>query len=174
MTNDNDADDELFPWRSINRDFWLSDVRVVATLGPDRGAIVETPARLLCSEGRLETFNYRDGAHVGQLEYHFSFATHDEAEPYPSQSMEARIVIEGIHENSMRLEIRGDGWIGYDEIGRVEGHFYAAPVIVVDGEKTPENPEGLPNPRRGMERMPPQYLRATLAATEGLDDWDDD
>lgn len=172
-SNDNDEPD-TFPWHSLMRDFELTDTRIVATLGPDRGALVETPPSLVCSEGRYHTIEMRgDNAPLEQLEYSFNFATHDEAEPYPSQSVVARIVLEGTTENGVRVEVRGDGWIGYDEIGRIEGRFDEPPIVIAhpardeDG-KSPKNRRKKHSPDFD---MPEQFEWANLAVP--LDDDED-
>lgn len=59
-----------FPWRDFIREFELAAARVVATLGDDRGAIVENVSKLLCWEGRLHTFEGRDdGPEEQELKY---------------------------------------------------------------------------------------------------------
>lgn len=138
---DEPANDEPFGWNEINRDFELRSVKIIATMGQHRGGIFEQVPRLNCSEGRLHTHTYRDDGFLHQLEYHFGFSSSEEAEPLPSQASPGRIVITGIHSNGLRLEIRGDGWIGYDSKGAVEGNFDKPPVIITEDDDPEPEPE---------------------------------
>lgn len=161
----NDNDDEPadeWPWATLMREFWLTETRIVATLGPERGAIVETPPRLLCSEGRMWTLEHRgeeDGT-AEQLEYGFNFACHEDAEPLPSETVDARIIISGTHSNGLRIEIRGDGWIGYDEQGRVEGRYDQPPYILIEADH--DDDEFDSRARRHLFELPEHFQRACM------------
>lgn len=160
-SNDNDgAEPNHWPWEALMREFWLTDARIIATLGPERGALMEITPRLLCSEGRMWTLENRGDleGRAEQLEYGFVFACHEEAEPLPSEAVEGRIVITGTHPNGLNLEIRGDGWIGYDELGRVEGRFDQPPFIILEGDGVDK---GEPT-RHGYIELPEHFQRACL------------
>jgi hypothetical protein len=116
----------------------VSDARIIATFGEDGGAIVEHVPRLECSEGRRL---HSHGDETYTLEYIFDFGVADCPDPEAGQSVEARIVITGRHDNGFRMEIRGHAWIGYDNLGNVEGTFYTAPVIITEESFGPEEPE---------------------------------
>lgn len=87
-----------------------------------------------------------------------------------------RIVIDGMTENN-RIEIRGNGDLGYDEAGRVVGEFDAMPMILLD-EYTPPPSDQRDMPiEEWMEYMqsiepqsPEQFDRATRGRRFELDD----
>lgn len=117
------------PWAEMVHTYLIERARVVATLGDDGGAIVEQVERLECREGRV-LHSHGDDTYI--LEYMFGFGVADAPEPDAGQSVEARIVISGQHTNGLRLEIRGPGWIGYDNLGNIEGCFTEAPVMITE------------------------------------------
>lgn len=163
-------------WPSLVVEFELKNARVVATLGDDGGAIVEQVPRLYFSEGRLVSFEMPRGAALNLYEYNCHFGVMDEGDPMASSSSQARIVISGVFSNGLRLEIRGDGWIGYDDKGNLEGCFDSPPVMIRESED-PEGDEeaereaaerakeyvaGLPASMFDSLQMPPQYNQATV------------
>jgi hypothetical protein len=158
----------------LEPNFEISGVRVVATLGHDGGAIVENVRRLQCFEGRLQSFEGTQNGSLHTLEYHFSFSEVDDAEPYAAQAVRGRIVITGNLANGHRLEIRGDGWIGYDDSGRIEGRFDRPPIMIADGLDLDDDEAEGPHEREallGNFPMPPQFNRANLRVPDrhGLD-----
>jgi len=155
------------PRDSFTVDFTVDNARVVATLGSDGGALVEQVTTLHCSEGRLYTFQLaEDGADLHAFEYYFGFHQVDDGDPLASRSVEARIVIEGTHSSGNRLEIRGNGWIGYDDKGNLEGHFEAPPVILTDDWPEPDSESGDPADPNFEPLLdfptPPQFARALV------------
>lgn len=160
------------PWDVPLWEFDLTKVRVVATLGHDRGAIVETLAKLTCWEGRLYTFSSGEDGPKNLLEYRFGFAVENDADPMASESTMGRIIITGTHPNGLAIEIRGDGWIGYDDKGNLEGTFDEPPVIICEDH----DPEYSPREREyayPVFPMPPQYNRARLRVSPSRV-WSDD
>lgn len=160
-----ESDNEPFPWQELVWEFELKNARVIATFGDDGGAIAETLPSLLCTEGRLVSTTYREeGEEIHRLEYCFSFAAAPDADPLASSSSFARVVICGTGRNGVQIEIRGDGWIGYDEKGNLEGRYDSPPVIITDDsdpEPYPETELTHEDIMGGAEvPMPPHYRRA--------------
>jgi hypothetical protein len=166
-------------WTGFSADFQVTGARIVATLGSDGGAIVENVRRLHCSEGRLYTFECTPKGDLHQLEYVFSFSSRQDGDPMAATGVSGRIVIAGRHTNGHRLEIRGHGWIGYDESGNIDGRFDSPPVIITEdcdpdtGEDHDEHqrdrPFGFPD-----FPMPPQFVQATVRVPDTSDWLDDD
>ena len=172
-----DESDLHHPWDAMLVEFDVEHARVVATLGHDGGALVENVRRLRCSEGRLYSFETSDERELHTLEYFFGFSACEEAEPYPSNSVPGRIVITGTHPNGRRLEIRGNGWVGYDEAGNVEGRFETPPVMITEDSDPEDDVEAVAGDRerRGAHDfpMPPQFVQATVRFPRASDPWDD-
>lgn len=158
-------DEQKSPWPDFTYDFILSNVRIVATCGDDGGAIAENVPKLFCQEGRLESYEATEGQPLCLFEYNFHFGVSELSDPMASTSVKGRIVISGIFANGLQLEIRGDGWIGYDEKGQIEGAFHSPPVIIREdhepGEE-PDQPWGSATRRRFDFEMPPQFNAANL------------
>lgn len=173
MSSDTETEAEI--WSSMSLDFEIVGARIVATLGNDGGAIVEKVRRLHCSEGRLYSYESRDEGEVHSLDYAFSFSGGEEGDPLASRSVKGRIVIAGHHTNGHRLEIRGTGWIGYDEAGIVGGRFDAPPVIITDDcDPEPQDVVSAEPEETGSLfdfPMPPQFLQATVRVPSN--EWDD-
>ncbi len=165
------------PWAGFSADFQITGARIVATLGSDGGAIVENLRRLHCSEGRLYSIEGTPEGDRHQLEYVFSFSARDDGDPLAATSVSGRIVIAGRHTNGHRLEIRGHGWIGYDEAGNVEGRFDSPPVIITEDAdpEADEYEDEVPQVRRFPRfPMPPQFVQATVRVPDRSADWLDD
>jgi hypothetical protein len=133
------------PWSDLRAKFILRDVRIVATFSDDGGAIVELLEKLQCIEGRRFTISGecadRDAA-TYVLEYDFTFGVPDAPLPLASECAFARIVATGTHANGKRIEMRGGGWIGYNNDGNIEGHFEEPPVLITEAtEFPPPEPE---------------------------------
>lgn len=135
--------------------FRIKEARIVAAIHGG-GAIVEH-ANLIFTEGRSWEGG-SDGS--SRLGYHALFERED-ADPLASEGVEARIIITGQHECGKAIEIRGDGYFGYDDNGCVEGTFEEPPLILVESESDPTSlkPDG------GFGENPPpkppkQYLDA--------------
>ena len=172
MSSDNANEPDV--WSGMSLNFEIVGARIVATLGHDGGAIVEKVRRLYCSEGRLYSCESRDDGELHSLDYAFSFSGTDEGEPVESRSVKGRIVIAGHHANGHRMEIRGTGWIGYDEAGVIGGCFDAPPVIITDDcDPAPEGVVSAEAEEIGVIfdfPMPPQFLQATVRVPPN--DWD--
>jgi hypothetical protein len=139
-----EAQSTALPWADLRTIFVLRDVRVVATFSDDGGAIVELLEKLECSEGRhyIETGERADrklATHI--LDYNFSFGVPGVPDPLAGQAALARVVITGTHTNGKRIELRGDGWIGYDNDGNIEGNFEQPPVMITEETHFPPNPD---------------------------------
>lgn len=154
-------------WPNLFPDFVLEQVRVVATLGHDGGAIVENLRKLQCSESRLYSCEFIDGAELHTFEYVFGFHESDDADPLASTSAPGRIVITGIVGPGHRLEIRGDGWIGYDNTGKLEGRFDSPPAIITDDWESASGADECEESDPAFVPiadfpLPPQYVQATV------------
>lgn len=161
------------PWNGTTWEFDLTNARIVATLGAHRGAIVENPSKLTCWEGRLYSFESREDGPVNLLEYRFGFSAQHDADPMASTAVAGRVVITGRHPNGLQIEIRGDGWIGYDDKGNVEGTFDEPPVIITEDH----DPEYSPREREYEFPdfpMPPQFNKARLRVDPASVRWADD
>lgn len=123
------ADD--FKWDAGTVDFTLSDARIIA-LTDDGDTIVEEGLTLLISEGRSAAFEYYgEERERHSLHYHLSFGVVGAPEPDASTWAESRIVITGNHESGVKLEISGNGFMGYEDHGLPEGNFDDPPSIIV-------------------------------------------
>jgi hypothetical protein len=162
-------------WTGLTVEFELRDVRLVATFGHDGGAIVENLRSLTCAEGRLYSYEARDDRELHTLQYIFSFGALAESDPMASSSAGARIVITGRHRNGHQIEIRGNGWFGYDDQGNVEGMFDVPPVIITEDPDLIqfEDAKIEPHARFPEFPMPPQYTRATLRVRNDRDPFDE-
>jgi hypothetical protein len=128
------------PWSDLEAKFLLHDVRIVATFSHDGGAIVELLEKLECIEGRHFTFGGEDSDRESQaylLKYRFAFGIPGVPDPLASECAVARVVVTGRHTNGKRVEIRGTGWLGYDNDGNIEGHFEKPPVMITEATEFP-------------------------------------
>lgn len=130
------------PWDEMSIQFELRDARVVAIL-KGGGAVVEQGLVLSFIEGRHESYESRgeDQPMISRLDYHGSFEVAGDSGGLTGEAAKAQIVIEGTHSNGRRLEIRGEGWLGYDERGRIEGTFTEAPDMMIDEVEDDEEDE---------------------------------
>jgi hypothetical protein len=120
------------PWDEFTRLYDLMDARVVAILDEDGGAIVEAIPVLEICEGRMHTIGTDGkGQTTSSLDYGMSFGSKDEKPGDQFSGYEARIIISGKAANGLPMEIRGDGTIGHDENGRLDGMFHSMPSIYV-------------------------------------------
>ena len=168
------------PWDCMSVTFKINDARLVATFTEDRGAIVEEGLSLEFNEGRCYTWGtLGSGRTVSALEYHCDYYLADRGPPQAEQHVEARVVITGTHENGQAIELRGDGWVGYDERGGVSGTFIEPPSMLVDElDDEPDDPndptvlsaEEFEARIRPEPTFPPQFMaamRPTATADEG-------
>lgn len=118
-------------WENLVTSYTIRNARIVAML-KDGGAIVET-GDFEYREGRYATeYGGAGRDHPCQLEHTASFGTLDAPAPDASEVTQARIIIDGECEDGP-VEIRGEGWFGYDEKGNVEGRFEPGlPDILLD------------------------------------------
>ena len=139
-------------WENTTRKYELRNASVIAMI-EGGGAMIET-GDFVYEEGRTPNRYSDDGtAHPPMLETLFGFSVIDAPDPDATESVEALIVIDGDGEAG-RMEIRGDGWIGYDENGFVSGWFDDSPKMLLDhGAKMPEYPD-----RPGQELSRAEWL----------------
>lgn len=157
-------------WDNLAHKFEIRQARIVAMVSRDGGAIVENVRQVCCREGRLFNANATKVGEVHTLEYAFTFSSAEKAQPSLSKVVQARIVVTGHHANGQWIEVRGNGLIGYDEAGNVEGLFDPLPSIITeklfDGNPEEDNPP--PASAEGDYPLPPQFLQATRSAQGGL------
>ena len=160
------------PTQGYSRSFTLTTVRVVATLGADGGALVETPDVLELHEGRLAAHPSPDNEQpdISTLEYGLSFGPPLTTEINASVWDYGRIIITG-QVRGQHMEIRGDGWIGYSDTGDIEGMYDQPPAILIGIAKSDiKDFPGLANPN------PPQQYHGAVYRYERMigprdDDW---
>lgn len=162
-------------WDELETIFVIHDVRVVATLHESGGAIVELLEKLEYHEGR-QYVTSGDEPPKHTLQYLCRLQIPESAEPLYSESAEARIVVTGKHDNGKRIEIRGDGWIGYDNEENLEVSFDNPPAMIT--EKTemhyPEGDDMTPEEFRAhLNRnycMPKQFVDAVVRVPDPYED----
>ena len=71
------------------------------------------------------------------LQREMTFHRHGRLEPLSVAMTKARIVIDGTTGDGP-LEIRGDGYFGYDEHGQLEGSFSEPPMMLLAKLEFPE------------------------------------
>ena len=134
-------------WDDLSHNYNLTDARIVGILDRGGGAVVKTMPVLEIAEGRVPTLSStKIDDHLAKLEYFLSFDEPCEGAPEAMVSYFAKIVITGTHPNGKRLEMRGRGWLGYDENSRIEGRFDKPPTFLVDPDDAyPEEEESTEN-----------------------------
>jgi len=119
-------------WNGMSVEFRLDEATVVAVF-EDSSLIHETGLALTVQDGRLASY-YGSSDDPDQdratLEYH-CIINPVGARPDQVRSREARINVDGIHENGQRLTIKGNGWAGHDQDGHLELLFDDPPVMVI-------------------------------------------
>lgn len=132
-------DAEDFAWDNGYVDFELTDARIIAMI-EDEPVIVEEGLTLLLSEGRSRSWARElDGSELSKLEYHFQFAVVGEHEYESSSGQDGMIIITGKHECGASMEIKGEGYYGYDDKGRPEGSYDMPPEIrFLTGQSLPD------------------------------------
>lgn len=163
------------------RETTIRQAHVVATLSRSGGAIVET-GDIEFREGRQATIigmgDERDSQ--AALEYTCGFGKPGTPLPDASSSMEAYIVIDGKTDLG-GMEVRGHGYIGYENLGNFEGWFERPPTILLDEYPESKNADDeaevestkdwVAQLRARQPRPSPQYERARRGVRSG---WDDD
>lgn len=131
-------------WDGLEIGYKIASARVVAMLD-DGGAMVIT-GDVECIEGRTPIgYSENDARNPPRLEYVFRFVVGEDREPDATLSVEAQIVIDGTHRDGP-LEIRGRGWIGYDELGNCGGWFEHPPAMLLDTMPTSDSTDGHMSP----------------------------
>ncbi|KQN22796.1 MULTISPECIES: hypothetical protein [unclassified Sphingomonas] len=135
-------------WRNMQTAYEIRDARIVGAVDGG-GALVET-RDVIFKEGRVPLIKGSNADHSPALEYMAGFAEPAVSDdPQASAFNTARIVIAGTHAIG-RIEIRGQGWIGYDECGLLAGWFENPPAILIDAENC-ERPRMDPTPALSRE-----------------------
>lgn len=125
-------------WDRFTHKIVITQARVVATISDGGGAIVEA--------GDIEFVEGRTGTLIGQgvnrecqatLGYYCAFGRPGAPAPDASEATHAYVVIDGQSEFGP-IEIRGQGHIGYDDRGNLDGFFDANPEILLDDLPDPE------------------------------------
>tara|TARA_B100001057_G_C22812318_1_gene935952 strand:+ start:288 stop:848 length:561 start_codon:yes stop_codon:yes gene_type:complete len=151
-------------WSEFLHHIEIKQARVVAMLGRDGGAIVENVRRLFCREGRVYNAEDTKVGYVHSLDYQFAFTSCALGAPTLASAAHARLVISGHHSNGHWIEVRGNGVIGYDKEGCVEGILDAMPSIMTEAPISPidENQASDEAERQRAEdlNVPPQFALA--------------
>ena len=168
MATANQGANDTDPVRTYS--FEMTDARVVAILDEGGGAVVEEGLSLTLTEGRLATIPSRDGG-FDRDEYNFGFMVTGGDDPEASEAVEARIVLTGTDDAGRLLDIRGHGWIGYDNHGAIDGFFEDPPTILIHRKGTGDRPSDLDRLWSGHPPQPSaEYLRASRGRTSEEDD----
>lgn len=118
------------PWSQSTHEFELTDVRLVATLHSDGRLFIENVARLICSEGRRDTYRFCQHGQARSMDYNFSFMAPSAANLIPLTQDPAQVCLSG-YLGRAQVEISGLGWISYDEQARLGGRFWSPPAIAI-------------------------------------------
>ncbi|MHA6724266.1 hypothetical protein [Sphingomonas sp. RS2018] len=115
----------------------ITQARIVALLSLEGGAIVEH-GDYEVSEGRRPTLGFSDEGKTEQagFDYYCGFGVIGAAPPDASEATEAFVVIDGTGPHG-RIEIRGNGFFGYDDQGNPEGWFDEPPMMLLDEYPAP-------------------------------------
>lgn len=139
-------------WSGMSVEFRLDDAAVVVMFD-NCDAIHETGLSLSVQDGRMpayfgETDEDDEDHDRARLEYH-CIINPVGADPQQVESREARINIDGTHENGQRLTIKGKGWAGRDQDGVIEILFDDPPRMVIydysEDEEDADAPDGAPH-----------------------------
>lgn len=134
------------PWSQSPHEFEITDVRLVATLHSDGRLLIENVARLICSEGRRDTYRFCQHGQTRTLDYNFSFMAPGAANLIPLTPEPAQVCLSG-YLGRTQVELSGLGWVSYDERARLGGRFQSPPAIAIlddlingvdDAHKEPE------------------------------------
>lgn len=108
-------------WDNLITTYKIRNARIVVML-KGGGAIVEQ-GDFEYEEGRYAVeYGAADRLVPSQLEHAAAFRTLGAPVPDAGEAIQARIVIDGMCDDGP-VEIRGDGWFGYDDKGNIEGRF---------------------------------------------------
>ena len=133
----------------------------------DGGVVVETHD-IEYVEGRLRasTDHEHDEVETKHLGFVMAFGTIGASAPDCGVSVEARIIITGKAAAGF-VEIRGNGWFGYDEKGNIEGWFDDVPAMLVRA--------AVPHPNDDEPEMSEadwlQHLKNTSPKTSAAFEW---
>jgi hypothetical protein len=158
----------------LANEFRLASARIVAMV-KNGGAVVEH-ADLTVHIGHRETSQSERNLEprCSYLEPFCDLYVADCPESQVAQMIEADLVVEGTHPNGLRLEMRGPGWIGYDNNGNVETSFEPVPAILIEDDETAQAIVELRQGRStALDGTPPklseQYARAMIGRSLGED-----
>jgi hypothetical protein len=166
--NDEVATTEPGPWGGHTLTYELKEARVVAVLHEGGGAIVEHHAILQIDEGRVESYGTDgQGQTTSSLAYALSFYPKSDKAGEKHTGYNAAIVITGRTADGRLMEIRGDGFIGQDELGQLDGQFLEVPAIYIpSNDDLSENAE-----RRASDSWPEPKGEFVLATYGYAQDW---
>lgn len=154
------------PWDEQRARYEIREARLVAAI-KDGGVVIEN-RDVLYEEGRFGR-QFDDDVTLASpidLTQQYLISTLGQSEGDASTMTEARIVING-RIGDQNIEVRGEGWFGYDENGCFTGSFDEAPQILINRE--PGDPDELVDEQSSMRglgpvpRYPRQFERATRA-----------
>ncbi len=126
-------------WDDLKATFTLSDARIVAALAGG-GAVVEEGLQLCASEGRQQSWRTVGNQTICELEYKLLLWVDNDREAEVMEAVRARIIVEGVHRNGLRLEVRGEGWIGFNEHSDIECWFDEPPGIIAEDREEDRYP----------------------------------
>jgi hypothetical protein len=117
----------------------LTNVRLYAAV--ENGGIIVETRDLVFREGRVAMTLAEPEGEVPILQFVASFVEPDAAVPDTAVLVAARLVILATHTKGL-LEIRGNGWVGYDERGCLEGSFDAPPQMLIEASDIAARQDG--------------------------------
>lgn len=118
------------PWSQSPHEFEITDVRLMATLHSDGRLFIENVARLICSEGRRDTYRFHQNGQAHSMDYKFSFMAPGASNLIPLTPDPAQVSLYG-YLGRAQVEISGLGWISYDERAKLGGRFQSPPAITI-------------------------------------------
>ena len=165
---DNDQMPEPASWKDHSLTYQLRNARVVAVLHEGGGAIVEQHPVLQIDEGRVETYGTDGkGQTTSTLDYALSFYPKSDRVGEKHTGYNASIVVTGETTDGRLMEIRGEGFIGQDEFGQLDGQFIEVPAVYVPSERDlSENVD-----QRGSDSWPEPQGEFVLATYGYAQDW---
>lgn len=145
-------------WNGHQHRFVLNDASITA-IGDEFGALHESGLTLEISDGRLPVWYGGDPDLNEEPNCRLEYKCYIERKGAKSDDWngtEAQIVVKGVHQNGVPLEIRGEGWIGRTEHDDLEIVFDDPPRMILPYDWEEDDQEG-------PDENPVDKLKATLA-----------